>query len=242
VSLEFKNSLFLATGNKNGVYYALGLRIKKALERADPDIEVVVLQTEGSIENARLIETGVDLALIQNDVAHYFRNGERVFRFPSDEMQGVISLYTEFVHVLARRSLLSDEDSPDPDAKSALIALAICKLCERNPHIVAEAQNHRKLEHLKDAGVDEVICSGDLGLGVLAQCALHAKLSTVYDQLLTYGDDTNEIYVVAGSKLPDWLVGHTFEEVGEIMKTGDAPLFCQHSYCPFTSKQNRVSW
>ena len=621
-----KTSLFLATGNKNGVYYALGLRVKKALEQGIPDIQVVVLETEGSIENARLIGKGIDLAIIQNDVAHYFRNGERVFRFPSDEMQGIISLYSEFVHVLARRSLntgsiaelrgkrvavgsresgtqfnaatilaahgiaygdiraeflpfsdlkqsiadgkidaafvtagvpappvkelqeevnlvaldpatvtklqeeypfflftsipantykgqirevptvglrallvarrglssdmvyqiarivstdadvaaaigsspegidperplkgissidlhpgarkyyqeqgilqrttadhirfilvlaipilalvlflryrrhigralrrnmtlrlatvfccfmvlgtlvlhfcerdankhfstlpeslwsaiaylvsgfedrppvtsagrfvsvlmfvlavclfgtiagkfasvfimketqrmpndlrhqiiicnwsergdrvikelhaaqaepnteivvitdrelneqelrrhpayrkvyfvrsdpvlhsvltasridlakcvilLADEDSPDADAKSVLIALAICKLCEKKPHIVAEAKNHRKVEHLKDARVDEVICSEDLGLGVLAQSALHAKLSDVYSQLLTYGDDTNEIYVVSGSKLPDWLVGHTFEDISEIMNNNRKP-------------------
>ena len=45
--------------------------------------------------------------------------------------------------------------------------------------------NHRKSQHLKDAGVDEVVCAMDYGLGILAQCALHAKLSDAYNHLLT---------------------------------------------------------
>lgn len=123
------------------------------------------------------------------------------------------------VHLAKSVIILADDDSPDPDAKSALIALAISRLCGDNskPHIVVEATNHRKVEHLKDAGAAEVVCSTDYGLGVLAQCALHAKLSIVYDNLLTYSDDTNEIYIVEGEKFPKSVIGKTFIEAMQLL-------------------------
>ena len=106
--------------------------------------------------------------------------------------------------------ILTDENSGDPDAESALIALAITKLCEEikkeegkeiiKPHIVVEVLNHRKITHLKDAGVDEVICAVDYGLGILAQSAIYEKLSEVYHHLLSYGEETNEIYIVERSR------------------------------------------
>ncbi|RMF67744.1 MAG: potassium channel protein [Calditrichaeota bacterium] len=114
--------------------------------------------------------------------------------------------------------ILSDLENPDPDAKTALIALAISKLqrdANTRPHIVAEAQNHRKIQHLQDAGVDEWICSTDYGLGIMAQCALYSKLSTVYQQLLTYSEDTNEIYIIPPGQYPRSLIGKTFIEISD---------------------------
>ena len=188
-----------------------GDRIVKELHasQAEPDTEIIVItDTEVNEEELRKSSAYRNVYFVKSDpVMHSVLRASRV-----DRAKCVI--------------LLVDDESPDADAKSALIALAICRLCEqceKKPHIVAQAKNHRKIRHLKDAGVEEVICSGDLGLGVLAQCALHAKLSSVYDQLLTYGDDTNEIYVVSRSKLPDWLVGHTYVEVGQVMNQNREP-------------------
>lgn len=136
------------------------------------------------------------------------------------------SLESARVHLASSIVILANEESPDPDANSALIALAICKVCDKNgidplPHIVAEAVNHRKKAHLYDAGVDEVICPADYGLGVLAQCAVHAKLSDVYDRLLTYSDDTNEIYILDKQRYPERfpaaLVGKTFAEASQLL-------------------------
>ena len=115
--------------------------------------------------------------------------------------------------------ILADTRAPDPDAKSAMIALAVSSLChgDTRPRILAEAMNHRRMEHLKDAGCDEVICAADFGLGILAQCALHPKLSIVYNNLLTYSADTNEVYVVAGERFPRALLGMTFAEGGDFL-------------------------
>lgn len=114
--------------------------------------------------------------------------------------------------------ILADEESPGADARSALIALAITRLCgTAKPHIVAQAFNHRLVQHLQDAGADEIVCAADYGLGLLAQCALHAKLSAVYDDLLSYAEGSNEIYIVEGARFPKCLIGKSFDEAAEIL-------------------------
>ena len=124
------------------------------------------------------------------------------------------------VHLAKSIIILANKEGPDPDAESALIALAVSKLCNEKskPHIVAEVMNHRKVQHLKDAGVDEVVCATDYGLGILAQCALHEKISMAYHNLLTYSGDTNEIYIVTDDKYSkDAFIGKTFREASEIL-------------------------
>lgn len=116
--------------------------------------------------------------------------------------------------------LLSDETNhtDDPDGNSALIALAIHRICQTEgtaaPHIVAEAVDHRRIQHLRDAGVNEVVCSQDFGLGILAQTAIHEGLSEVYNRLLTYSEETNEIYMI--EKAPLRFHGMTFQELSMI--------------------------
>tara|TARA_R110002096_G_scaffold147671_16_gene307687 strand:- start:20584 stop:21729 length:1146 start_codon:yes stop_codon:yes gene_type:complete len=116
--------------------------------------------------------------------------------------------------------LLSDEahHTDDPDGNSALIALAIHRICQtegtNTPHIVAEAVDHRRIQHLRDAGVNEVVCAQDFGLGILAQTAIHEGLSEVYNRLLTYSDETNEIYMI--EKAPMRFHGMSFQELSLI--------------------------
>ena len=119
-------------------------------------------------------------------------------------------------HLAKSVIVLADDESSDPDAKTALIALAITMLeksLPRKPHIIAEVVNHRKIQHLIDAGVDEWVCATDYGLGIIAQSALYSKLSDVYQQLLTYSKETNEIYLVAPEFYPQDFVGMRFDEL-----------------------------
>ncbi len=116
--------------------------------------------------------------------------------------------------------ILADPESSDPDAKTALISLAITKLekhVERQPHIIAEVTNHHKIQHLIDAGVDEWVCSSNYGLGIIAQSALYGKLSEVYEQLLTYSEETNEIYLVDAGDVPESFQGKNFQEVAALL-------------------------
>lgn len=100
-----QQTIAIATGTQGNNYYLLGQSIAYILEKEYHDIfEVIVLATEGSIQNAKLIENNsAQLALIQSDVAYYFYKGERIFAFPSDSMKGVASLYTEAIHIITKK-------------------------------------------------------------------------------------------------------------------------------------------
>jgi voltage-gated potassium channel len=118
--------------------------------------------------------------------------------------------------------ILAEAECADPDAKTALISLAITKLekdLPRKPHIIAEVIDHNKIQHLVDAGVDEWVCSTDFGLGIIAQSAVFGKLSVVYQQLLTYSKDTNEIYVVVDGKYAQSMKGMTFGEASRLFNS-----------------------
>ena len=145
---------------------------------------------------------------------------ERVFFVRSDPTMHDV-LKRARAHLAESVIILADPQHSDPDAKTALIALAITKL-EREvpdaPRIVAEVMNHNKIQHLLDAGVDEWVCAADYGLGIIAQCALYGKLSEVYQQLLTYSSDTNEIYLVGRSRYPESFLGKTFEELSDLLR------------------------
>jgi len=122
--------------------------------------------------------------------------------------------------------ILSDDTCSDPDAKTALIALAITMLerdVQKKSHIVAEVANPHKVRHLLDAGVDEWICSANYGLGIIAQAALYGKLSDVYQQLLTYSKETNEVYLVDNDKYPQRFLGKHFQEVADILNNNRKP-------------------
>lgn len=146
---------------------------------------------------------------------------EKVFFINSDPTLHEV-LKRARVHLASSVIILADEEFPDPDAKTALIALALAKLTKdmpKRPHVVAEVMNHHKVEHLLDAGIDEWVCSNDYGLGIIAQSALYGKLSEVYQQLLTYSKETNEIYIVDGNHYPRQFLGKRFREVAEILNS-----------------------
>jgi voltage-gated potassium channel len=144
---------------------------------------------------------------------------EKVFFIRSDPTLHVV---LKRAHVQQAESviILSDPECPDPDAKAALISLAITKLYQnmpQKPRIVAEIMNPHKVHHLMDAGVDEWVCSANYGLGIIAQAALFGKLSDVYQQLLSYSEETNEIYLLNSDKYPQWFQGKRFDEIAEIL-------------------------
>jgi TRAP transporter TAXI family solute receptor len=100
--------------------------------------------------------------------------------------------------------MMANNKSGDPDATTTLAVLALHSLCEDEriseadrPRICAEVMNHRKIELIRDAGADEIVCHEDFGLGVLAQSAFAAKLTEVYQELLSYGTTSCEIYMMS---------------------------------------------
>ena len=168
---------------------------------ASPQTEIVII-SDSEVNEAELRQQ-----------AEY----EKVFFVRSDPtLHGVLKRAR--AHLAKSVIILADPEHSDPDAKTALIALAITKLereLPQKPRIIAEVMNHHKIQHLLDAGVDEWVCSADYGLGIIAQSALFGKLSEVYQQLLTYSKETNEIYLVRSDKYPQEFVGKTFAELAE---------------------------
>lgn len=171
--------------------------------QASPEIPIVIITDKEDKETR------------EQELRMAYSEYENVFFVKGDPTLHNILKNGANAHLAKSIIILADERCPDPDAKTALIALAITKLEKNRPkksHIVAEVINHRKIEHLRDAGVDEWVCSTDYGLGIIAQCALYQKLSDVYQQLLTYSKETNEIYLVEGSKFPRAILGKSFKE------------------------------
>jgi voltage-gated potassium channel len=53
-----------------------------------------------------------------------------------------------------------------------------------------------RYRHLQEAGVDEMVSAREYSSGIIAQSALFKNMSVVYQQLLTYTEETNEFYFI----------------------------------------------
>ncbi|MBN2104241.1 NAD-binding protein [bacterium] len=178
-------------------------------EQAEPDTDIIVVSDK----------------IINEDELRKHKAYEKVYFVKGDPTLHE-TLKSSRVHLAKSIIILADDDFPDSDAKSALIAIAIKSLMgasENKPHIVAEVINHRKMLHLKDAGVDEIVCSTDYGLGILAQCTLYDRLSEAYEHLLQYTPETNELYIVSGEKFPKAVYNKTFKEACDLLNNNRDP-------------------
>jgi voltage-gated potassium channel len=112
--------------------------------------------------------------------------------------------------------ILADEKSESPDDKSVLIALAVKHLetaLDKDLHVVAELININRKRHLQDAGADEIVCSMSYSSGIIAQSALFKNMSEIYQRLLSYSSDTNEIYFVPPEQYSKEYLGMDFTSI-----------------------------
>lgn len=143
----------VATAHEGGLYHEFGQALKDSLE-AKTGRSVEILETDGSLENARLLREGqADLAIIQGGAVS------------SRKFAVIAPLYPEVVHVLTRSD--SSIRTLD-DLKGARVA---CGPPESGMRTSAgkilthygilesiEAPTHQYFEHLQDeAGVDAAI-------------------------------------------------------------------------------------
>ena len=117
--------------------------------------------------------------------------------------------------------ILADPDTPDPDSATAMIALIAKEL--RTPksklHVVSELADPNREKHLTDAGVHETVCAAQFGRGILAQCSLNRELTKVYEELLAYSGESNEIHEIEAEDLPPFIVGMTFQQVASLLNS-----------------------
>lgn len=98
--------LTMGTGGTSGVYFPLGGAISQVLtNKSGGAVSVTAQATGASGENMRLTNAHeVDLAILQNDVAHSAFNGLDPFKSKLDNVRAIARLYPEYVHVVASKN------------------------------------------------------------------------------------------------------------------------------------------
>jgi len=120
------------------------------------------------------------------------------------------------VHLAYSVIILADSgNETGADASSVIIILAIRRICEekgaKQVPIVVEILDPSKVDLANYAGFlgngyVEIVSSKHLGQGLLSQAAVNPGITSIYEDLLTFGHGTQEIY---GIKIPPGLVGKT---------------------------------
>jgi TRAP transporter TAXI family solute receptor len=98
--------IVLLTGGTSGVYYPLGLALKKILERDVAGAKVSVVATQASVENLNMIQQGKGvLGFAQGDILTQAWKGDPEAGFPSSrtKIRLIGAAYPNYVHVVARR-------------------------------------------------------------------------------------------------------------------------------------------
>ncbi len=82
---------------------------------------------------------------------------------------------------------------------------------QKDIRVIAEVVNPDKEKHIRQAEADETVCHKQYIAGIIAQSAFFEEMSNVYRRLLSYSDDTNEIYYIAN--YPSDFIGKPFVEL-----------------------------
>ncbi len=95
----------VVTGGTSGVYYPLGVALTKLYVDAIPGVRTSVQATKASAENLNLLQRGrAELAFTLGDALADAWNGNEEAGFPQklDKLRGVASIYSNYVHFVAR--------------------------------------------------------------------------------------------------------------------------------------------
>ena len=176
--------------------------VEQLLEANKSEPRDIVIISASVIEDVKDWENRENLHFIQADPTHH----ATLEKFQAPQAKAII--------------LLADEESEAPDEKNALIALAVKHLEEipgqqKDIHVIGELINLDRYRHLKEAGVDELVSAREYSSGIIAQSAVFRNMSVIYQQLLTYSDDSNEFYFIEPGQYPEHLYGKTFPELSK---------------------------
>jgi TRAP transporter TAXI family solute receptor len=94
--------LTMGTGGTAGTYYPYGGAISQLVSDKTGLVSITVQATGAAIENIRLLDLGdIEIALVQNDSAHYAYNGIEVFNEGKiTSFKAIARLYPEVIHVV----------------------------------------------------------------------------------------------------------------------------------------------
>ncbi len=102
---------------------------------------------------------------------------------------------------------------PDDEGKKDLEAIATTlaiESLESRVRTIVEAESPEILEHLRESSADEIVQINELGARMLSQALITPGIAKVYDELLTFGRRSQEIYV---APLPRKMEGLSYTEV-----------------------------
>ncbi|WP_008318734.1 potassium channel family protein [Leptolyngbya sp. PCC 6406] len=201
---QFKNHIILCNWNSKAMNI-----VQQLLEANQDQPRDIVVVSAAAVEDQGELADRDDVHFVQADPTHH----ATLEKLQAPQAKAVI--------------LLADEESVGPDEKNALIALAIKHLeqipgQQKDIHVIAELVNLDRRRHLQEAGVDEVVSARDYSSGIIAQSAMFRNMSVVYQQLLTYSDDTNEFYFIEPSKYPTQFRGKSFPELSQLISEHSA--------------------
>ena len=93
----------IASGWVAGVYYPLSGAMSNVAYNSMPNISLTAESSGASVANARLVaDKNAELALLQNDIAYYAKNGLQMFEGEAmPEMVGIFTMYPEHVQIVA---------------------------------------------------------------------------------------------------------------------------------------------
>lgn len=101
VLAQWPRFVSIATGGVAGVYYPLGGVLARLINEKMPGVTATAETTGGSVANARLLENGsVEIAFIQNDIAHWAHYGKEMFDKAVPQILGLASLYPETIQIV----------------------------------------------------------------------------------------------------------------------------------------------
>ena len=191
--------IVIATGPATGTYHALGKALKRVLEGTGQFSSVVIRETEGSVDNMRLIRednSDVDFAFVQGDAS------------PSTNARLVTSLYEEALHIL-----IAAEDEQRIDSIFDLQGLKVSLGAEGSG---TRELSHRVLDHFDvDVGEDLVMAPAEAA-AALAEDSIDAALllSALPSRLVDNLAETDTIrFISLGDSLSEGDEAHALELV-----------------------------
>ncbi len=106
---EREEFVHIATGNTSGTYYPIGGAMSEILNADIAKMHSSVQTTSGSVSNLKLLQEGtVELAIVQNDIAHYALNGLEMFKDENkhkfENLRGIAALYPETCQIVVLES------------------------------------------------------------------------------------------------------------------------------------------
>ena len=106
--IERRRHIYTVAGGPRGsAFFNFATTLVQDVQTRNQKVRVRVLETDGSVENAKLLARGTaDYALLQSDVAYYAVAGRGPFAEigPVTTIRGVASLFPEMLHIVVKAS------------------------------------------------------------------------------------------------------------------------------------------